>query len=334
LISNIKGIKNVLKQQKELIVNTIEPLKDIIPINKALHVFNISRATYQNYKSIVIHKCEASYFKWCVKRHPNQLLIPEVDIIKKYMMHQDYKYWSKSSIYLKAIRDQKLSCGIATFYKYCRLLGFKNNTRKRKSDFYNPVRTNKPNELWCADVTIFKTKDNLKHYIHFLIDHFSKKILGYRIEKQNNPKAIKQLIQDAYFRYSPKKLQFLTDGGSENVNKTVSNFINSPSISIEHIIAQRDVAFSNSMIEATNKVIKHQFLFPKTIASRDELKPILYEAVNSYNSMRPQMSLAGNTPDEAFNGLSTDFSKYSSNFKEQKTVRRKLNKKNSCKKCS
>jgi hypothetical protein len=183
VISKIKGVKSVIKQQKELIVNTIESVKDIISIDKALKVFNISRSTFENYKSIVIHKCNESYFKWCVKRFSNQLLANEVKMIKIYMEHDDYKFWSKSSVYLKAVRDEKLQCCISTFYKYCRLLGFKNRPRKRKSDDYNPVVTLKPNELWCADVTIFKTSDNVKHYIHFLIDHFSKYIIGYILNK-------------------------------------------------------------------------------------------------------------------------------------------------------
>jgi putative transposase len=46
---------------------------------------------------------------------------------------------------------------MTTFYKYCRLLGFKNRPRKRKSDDYQPLKTSTPNEVWCADVTIFKT---------------------------------------------------------------------------------------------------------------------------------------------------------------------------------
>lgn len=83
------------------------------------------------------------------------------------MTNDLYCHWSKASIYLIAIKDEKLKRCLSTFYKYCRLLGFKNKPRKRKSDTYNPVKTSKSNELWCADVTVFKTADNIKYYIHF-----------------------------------------------------------------------------------------------------------------------------------------------------------------------
>jgi putative transposase len=182
-------------------------------------------------------------------------------------------------------------------------------------------------------VTIFKTADNVKHYIHFLIFHYSKMILGYRIEKSASALTIKSLIQNACIEYRPKKLQFLTDGGSENVNTIVSDFIDSPDIPIKHIIAQKDVVFSNSMVEALNKVIKHQFLHPKEVTNKNQLISVMADTIPIYNTIRPQMSLGGNTPKETFTGLSINILRYTSNFKEQKQLRLAQNKKNTCKVC-
>ena len=333
VISKVKGLKSLINEKKEIIVDTIEQVKDIVPINKALKIFNISRSTFENYKSILIHKCEASYFNWCTRRFPNQLLPVEVKAIKTYMSDDNYKYWSKSSVYLKALREGNLKCCISTFYKYCRLLGFSNRPRRKKPDNYNPVKTTRPNELWCADVTIFKTADNIKHYIHFLIDHYSKMILGYRIEKNASALAIKSLIQDAYLEHQLEKLSFLTDGGSENINTTVANFINAAHIPIKHIIAQKDVVFSNSMIEAINKIIKHQFLFPKEIDKGNQLESIMTDTIYTYNTIRPQMSLGGYTPQETFDGLSIDISRFTHNFKKQKDLRIQRNRKNAFKVC-
>jgi len=291
IISKVKGIKSVINAHKELVVNAIESIKDTISVDTALKVFNISRSTFEHYKSVVIHKCEASYFKWCTKRFPNQLLAKEVETIKRYMNHETYKYWSKASIYLKAVRDEKLHCSVTTFYKYCQLLGFGKRIFKRKKDFYQPLRTSRPNELWCADVTIFKTADNTKHYLHFLMDHYSKKILGYRIERSSSAEAITSLLREATMKYEPNEICFLTDGGSENVNSNVSNFLTSQPFLTKHIIAQKDVVFSNSMIEALNKVIKQQFLYPLHILSRNNLEKILAEIVQIYNYDRPQMHL-------------------------------------------
>ncbi|MFT5891135.1 MAG: putative transposase [Dokdonia sp.] len=93
VISKVKGIKTIIKDQKELMVNTIETVKDIVPIDTALKIFNISRTTFQHYKSIVIHRCESSYFHWCSRHFSHQLLSKEVTTIKSYMNNDNYKHW-------------------------------------------------------------------------------------------------------------------------------------------------------------------------------------------------------------------------------------------------
>lgn len=65
IINTVKGIKQQIALQKEKLVNAIEMTKDIVPIENALKVFHISRATYHNYKTLVINKCDASYFFVC-----------------------------------------------------------------------------------------------------------------------------------------------------------------------------------------------------------------------------------------------------------------------------
>ena len=331
VISSVKGIKTSIRKHHDVIVNTIENVKEFVPINSALKVFNLSRSSFEHYKNRLLYQCDDSYFNWCVKKHPNQLLNSEIITIKKYMTDELCKHWSKSSIYLKAIIDGNLFCGISTFYKYCSLLGFQNKPRRKKSDDYEPVRTSKPNELWCVDVTIFKTKDHVKHYIHLLIDHYSKTILGYKIKSSANGMAIKELLQDACMKYKPESLQLLSDGGSENINNPVSNFTSSNHI--KHIIAQKDVVFSNSMIEAINKIIKHQFLYHKEIPDRNKLETVFNQSVSIYNTIRPQMSLDGNTPIQTFKGKSIDFSIYSKSFNTQKIIRIQQNTKSKCIKC-
>ena len=331
VLSSVKGIKTIIRKHRDVIANAIENVKEFVPINSALKVFNLSRSSFEHYKNRLVYQCDDSYFNWCVKKHPNQLLTREVVVIKNYMTHEIYKHWSKSSIYLKAVTDGSLLCGISTFYKYCSLLGFQNKPRRRKSDDYDPIKTSKPNELWCVDVTIFKTVDGMKQYIHLLIDHYSKMILGYKIKSSSSGVAIKELLQNAYLKYKPDKVQLLSDGGSENVNTVVSDF--TVSNHMKHLIAQKNVSFSNSMIEAINKIIKHQSLYHKEIPDRNRLASVFKQTVAIYNTIRPQMSLQGNTPLQTFEGKPMDFAVYSQRFPSQKAIRIQENTKSKCTKC-
>lgn len=195
IMSNVKGFKYLIKNNMELVVNSVESVKHSVPINKALEIFDISRSSFENYKTILVQKCEASYYKWCTRKMPNQLLANEERTIKNYMNHDTYRFWSKSSIYLKAIRDNNLYCGLSTFYKYCNILSFTGTNIMKKPNNYNPLKTTKPNEVWCADVTIFKTHDGVKHYIHILMDHFSKVVLEIKLKS-----IVQERPYDIYYK--------------------------------------------------------------------------------------------------------------------------------------
>lgn len=334
ITGSIKGVMKQVALQKEKIVNAIEKTKEFIPVETAVKVFNISRTTYHNYKTLVINKCDASYFSWCVKQYPHQLLKQEIFQIKNYMENKAYSHWSKSSVYLLALRNKQISFGLTNFYKYAKLLGYGKSRHLQPKVKYSSLTSYKPNEIWCADVTILKTADDKKHYIHFLMDHYSKMILGYSVENSSSPKAIKNLLQEAYLKHKSKEgITLVTDGGVENVNNTVQEFLSTTNPDIKHLIAQKDIPFSNSKIEAFNKIIKHQFLLPRNLENRKQLLNALAEDVPVYNSVRPQLSLQGNTPVETFSGKSLDINLYKTHVDSQKTLRITLNQQNKCKGC-
>ncbi|WP_264564666.1 DDE-type integrase/transposase/recombinase [Flavobacterium sp. N3904] len=334
ITSSVKGSKKQVALQKEKIVNAIEKAKEFVPIATALKIFNISRATYHNYKTIVINKCDASYFLWCIKQYPHQLLKKEIFQIKNYMENKTYSHWSKASVYLLALRNKEISFCLTTFYKYAKLLGYAKPRHLQPKIKYSSFKSLRPNEIWCADVTILKTSDGKKQHIHFLMDHYSKMILGYSVEKSSSPKAIKKLLQEAYLKYKNKDpITLVTDGGVENLNKTVQNFLRTTDPDIKHLIAQKDIPFSNSKIEAFNKIIKHQFLLPRNLEDRKQLINALAEDVPTYNTIRPQYSLQGNTPAETFSGKPLDISHYKSHFDNQRKLRVTQNLKNKCTGC-
>lgn len=250
------------------------------------------------------------------------------------MENAAYLHWSKSSVYLLALRNKEISFCLTTFYKYSKLLGYDKSRHLQPKIKYSSLTSYKPNEIWCADVTILKTTDGKKQYIHFLMDHYSKMILGYSVENSSSPKAIKNLLQEAYLKHKSKALiTLVTDAGVENVNTTVQEFLNTTNPDIKHLIAQKDIPFSNSRIEAFNKIIKHQFLLPQNLEDRKQLINALAEDVPIYNTIRPQYSLKGNTPEETFSGKPLDINHYKTHFDSQKTLRITQNQQNRCNTC-
>lgn len=87
---------------------------------------------------------------------------------------------------------------------------------------------------------------------------------------------------------------------SENNMET---FLSSLSRPVNRKIALVDVHYSNSLIEAHNKIIKYNYLYRMDIPHGEHLRKIFPSIVENFNN-RPHVSLAGLTPNEAEQNLS------------------------------
>lgn len=174
-----------------------------------------------------------------------------------------------------------------------------------------------PNQYWHADVTLHRTVDNVRAYIYFVIDNYSRAILSWKVSLKLSAEIRLETIKEAYEKYihNPvNDVQLIVDGGSENNNNIVDEYIDSPSISIKKIIAQQDILFSNSIVEAVNKIVKYRSLFLNNIQDITALQKHLEIFVPIYNEVRPHCSLKGLTPNEVLEGLRPD------NFEHLKSV--------------
>ncbi|MBE8225273.1 transposase, partial [Leptospira borgpetersenii] len=124
----------------------------------------------------------------------------------------------------------------------------------------------------------------------------------------------------------------LCDDGSENQG-AVNGFLDQPNLFIKKLIAQVDISYSNSMIEAVNKKMKYEFLFPKNPISFEEVINTLKDAVPGYNS-RPSGVLFGFSPLQVLNGEVPDKHRFVEQIKEAAVIRPKINKQGLCDPCA
>ncbi|MFT3947195.1 MAG: hypothetical protein QM763_09500 [Agriterribacter sp.] len=272
-----------------------------------LKLLGFSRQQYRQLKQPI---CTQSPLSLCISKHPAQLLHREVNTIKKYCEDARYMHWPLASVYHQIIRDRAAFFHISTFYKYITRLKLNRvKPGNRRKNHTTGIRAAAPLQLLHADVTVFRTADNIKAYIYLIQDNFSRAILGFAVSCSCKAAIMMKLVQNAYTNYlQPLTLEhccLMTDDGSENFG-VVQDFVkatNNPAL--EHIIAQRDVEFSNSMIEAANKNLKYHFLYHRHIADFNSLCQYLPEAISDFNN-RPHDVLGGLTPLEVLNGKTTD----------------------------
>jgi len=93
---------------------------------------------------------------------------------------------------------------------------------------------------------------------------------------------------------------FVADSGSENVNKEVDDLLGLGQL--RRVLAQVEVSFSNSIIEAWWRSLKHGWLFLHQLDSFAALERLIAFYVEQHNTVIPHAAFAGQTPDEMYFG--------------------------------
>ncbi|WP_197231239.1 DDE-type integrase/transposase/recombinase [Novipirellula artificiosorum] len=126
------------------------------------------------------------------------------------------------------------------------------------------IRAASANELWHIDATLIRLLDGSKIYLHAVVDNFSRRILAWQTSEAFDPSITAELLIQAATGIGESEMPaVIVDGGVENYNATVDATI--ADLQLKRILAQTEITFSNSMIEAWWRVLKHQWLFLNTL---------------------------------------------------------------------
>jgi len=120
----------------------------------------------------------------------------------------------------------------------------------------------------------------------------------------------------------------MTDDGSENSFEGRQK-----SDLSRHVIAQKDVHYSNSMIEAFNRILKYNYLYRRQIPDLPSLERAVHEAIHDYNTVRPHHSLKGLTPSQAFAGMQPAVKETARFMEQARQARIQANKTERCALC-
>lgn len=310
-----KALKSLLKENSHKVVQVIENVKSSFEggTKQVCKLLDIKYRAYLYWKQINQHACALSARGICLKKVPIQSTANEVTVIKRFLVRQKYAHWPIRSIWCEAIRKKKTLLSLNSWYRYNKIYQFRDTkTKKKFRKEYIPLKAEAPNHIWHADITIYKTLDNVRHYVYLIVDNYSKLILNYQIHHTVSAKVrldtIRQTIKQEFGDdlTASKKVDLIVDGGVENNNRTVEQYIRASQMSINKKIALKDIVQSNSMVEASNKILKHQYLYRKHIPDGKALAEYLPDIIYEYCHLRPNYDLGARTPYEAHNEIYPD----------------------------
>jgi len=153
-----------------------------------------------------------------------------------------------------------------------------------------PIR---PEQVFVSDITYIKSRERT-HYLSLVTDAFSRKIMGYKLSEDMSSENVVQALKMAtknrttikpLIHHSDRGLQYCS---SIYQNELVANQI-APSMTDGYD------CYQNALAERVNGILKQEFLI-ETCNTGKELKKLIDESIETYNTKRPHLSLNMKTP--------------------------------------
>ncbi|MFC1611426.1 transposase [Myxococcota bacterium] len=282
---------------KSRILRAVERCRDALPLKSALRILRLSGGRYRAWKHAE-KKCELDDRSSCPRRHPTQLTPKEVSRIKEMVTGEEYRHMPLGTLALYAQRIGKVFASATTWAKLVRQRGWRRPRRRVYPEKPKVgIRATRPNELWHIDVTVIKLLDGTKVYLHAIIDNFSRRILSWLLAERLRPSTTCEILTEAGNNLGTTPT-VVADSGVENINTEVDQLVTDGVL--ERILAQVEVSFSNSMIEAFWRSLRHQWLYLHSLDSFAALKRLIYFYVAEHNTLMPHNAFGGQTPDEVY----------------------------------
>ena len=230
---------------KRRLLSAVERARVNMPLAAALRVLGLSAARYHEWVGRQTN-CWLDDQSSCPRFKPQILKFEEVGTIGDMVQSKQYRHMSIRGLALHAQRIGKVFAHPGTWAKLVREKGWgrprlRLHPPKPKVGF----RASVPNEAWHVDATIIKLLDGTKAYLHAVMDNYSRKTLAWTVSERLNPLNTCFVLEQAATYLSVPETTVVMDSGAENLNKDVDKLIESGTL--ERIIAQIDVTFSNSL---------------------------------------------------------------------------------------
>jgi transposase InsO family protein len=166
------------------------------------------------------------------------------------------------------------------------------------------IRATCPNEIWHIDVSVFVLPNKTKCYIQAVVDNYSRFAIAWQVLGSYDGSSTVGLLRKALEIVNSqvqdnKKLRLIVDAGGENKNHEMDSLEGEGRFRKE--VARFEISYSNSMIEAVFRSLKHNYLFQHEIVDLPALRRHVNFWFREHNEKIPHTAIKGETPAERFN---------------------------------
>jgi len=231
------------------------------------------------------------------------LTLDEVYAVRAMVTASEYRHVPTGRLAVLAQRLGRVVASPTTWHRLVRERGWRRpRLRVHPASPRQGIRATLPDEIWHIDTTIVRLLDGTRAYVHAVIDNFSRRILAWRVADRFDPGVSAVLLVEA--GRNPDRNgappMLLSDGGIENRNGDVDELVAAGRV--RRVLALTEISFSNSLIEAWWRSLKHQWLFLNRLDSVAAVDRLVAFYVDEHNVRVPHAAFDGQTPDEVYFG--------------------------------
>lgn len=290
---------------KARLLRAVDRTRGVLGLRRSLRLLGLSLSRFHAWARLG-HGCQLDDQPSCPVATPQRFTPAEVLAMRQVATSEQYRHVPTGRLALLAQRLAIVFASTSTWYRFVRERGWRRPTvRVYPHSPVAGVRAEQPNELWHIDVTVLRLKDGTRLYLNAVIDNFSRRILAWRLSDRicaGNSVAVLVHAQRALETGSPVPT-LMADDGSENFNARVDALVDSGAL--KRVLAQREILFSNSMIEAWWRQLKHNWLYLNDLDTVSRVRSLIEFYVAEHNSKIPHSAFQGQTPDEMYFGTGT-----------------------------
>lgn len=153
-----------------------------------------------------------------------------------------------------------------------------------------------PNQAWSIDITYIKMAHG-HMYLTAIIDWYSRKLMGWELSDTLDTAPVLEAVRDAVERFGTPAI-LNSDQGSQFTAAEYKALLKS--LHIRQSMDGKSRWADNIMIERWFRSLKTELIYVNEFRSPRELRRMIGQYVNDYNTLRPHQALDYATPEAAF----------------------------------
>ena len=240
----------------------------------------------------------SAYYAW-LKRPVKVITAEELHLHRRAkQLFKDSRDSLGSRELSKKLKQEGLDCGrykTGNIMKKLNLkvkqrVAFKVTTKRKHSDNvadnllnqnFNPTG---PNEIWAGDVTYLKTAEGWM-YLAIVMDLFSRRIVGWSIDKHMKQALVNRALISAYnLRRPPKGVVFHSDRGSQYTSAHFQKLLKS--YGMRSSMGDVGACWDNAVVERFFGSLKHDWILKVHQPTREHMKQDVSAYIKYYNLQR------------------------------------------------